>query len=244
MGNWQEEDSAFLFFDRPAEKALSRLLALRPDLTRIDNYHMKYEDWHGHRPTPFSAGRFRIRPPWEPDPGGRREEEIVLDPGVVFGTGTHATTRDCLEALQWLLPDRGQPQTALDLGTGTGLLAIAAAKLGCRRVLAVDLNPLAARTAAGNVRRNRLGGRVLTVCGRAEELIACPAELIIANMHHEVMQRLLASGPFPNTSWFLLSGLLRSQARETEAALRRQSIRVVRRWDHDGTWYTFLGTRP
>ena len=80
---------------------------------------------------------------------------ILLDPGLVFGTGTHPTTRDCLDALE-LAAGSKKFNTVLDLGTGTGLLALAAAKLGSKGVVAADLNLLAAKTAERNVKLNHL----------------------------------------------------------------------------------------
>ena len=78
---------------------------------------------------------------------------ILLDPCVVFGTGYHPTTRSCLKAL-WNLYQKEKPATVLDLGTGTGILALAAVKWGARRVLTVDCNELAAETASRNVKLN------------------------------------------------------------------------------------------
>jgi ribosomal protein L11 methyltransferase len=132
-------------------------------------------------------------------------------------------------------------RTVLDVGTGTGLLALAAASVGCRRVLAFDLNRLAVQTARRNVDLNRLSDVVLAFQGRAEEMALLPADLMIANIHYDVMDRLLASGAVANKSWFILSGLLRSQA---EAVMRRLSdapVDIVERRDQDGIWHTFLG---
>ncbi|MCK7509745.1 MAG: 50S ribosomal protein L11 methyltransferase [Desulfobacterales bacterium] len=93
---------------------------------------------------------------------------LVLDPGVVFGAGNHPTTRDCLLAIDRAAAE-ARFETVLDLGTGTGILALAAARRLGARVAAVDLSPAAVRTAAGNVARNGLAGRVLVALGRAED---------------------------------------------------------------------------
>jgi ribosomal protein L11 methyltransferase len=108
-------------------------------------------------------------------------------------------------------------------------------------VLAADLNLLAARTACDNVRRNHLDQRILVVQGRAEELVGKPAELVVANIHYAVMGRLIDSGSFADKKRFILSGLLRSEARAIRAALDRPPYRVFRVWDHENTWYTFYG---
>ncbi|MCP4368244.1 MAG: methyltransferase, partial [Deltaproteobacteria bacterium] len=154
IGNWEEDEFSFLFFSRPSKKKVNDLLNAQPHLTLLDNYHMTYDDWHGESLAPFSAGKFFISHPWNKirnnSGPGSDEFHITLDPGVVFGTGTHATTYNCLEALE-LAFSGSKVQSALDLGTGSGVLAIAAARLGCKKVLAVDSNLLAARTAQKNI---------------------------------------------------------------------------------------------
>ncbi len=240
IGNWVEDGYSFLFFSRPAAGAVARMLSSQPGLSLVDHYQMRYEDWLGERFQPFSVGDLLIAPPWDPAPAGEARRRILLDPGVVFGTGTHPTTRDCLDLIQQVCGSSAV-RTALDVGTGTGLLALAAASVGCRRVLAFDLNRLAVQTARRNVDLNRLSDVVLAFQGRAEEMALLPADLMIANIHYDVMDRLLASGAVANKSWFILSGLLRSQA---EAVMRRLSdapVDIVERRDQDGIWHTFLG---
>ena len=103
----------------------------------------------------FEIGRhLLIRPSWSKRKARRNQRVIVLDPGLSFGTGHHATTRFCLEAIAVAAADR-QIRSMLDIGTGTGILAIAAAKLGCRRVEAFDIDPVAVRVAQENACRNR-----------------------------------------------------------------------------------------
>jgi ribosomal protein L11 methyltransferase len=162
---------------------------------------------------------------------------------LVFGTGTHPTTRDCLAALE-LACSRGASARVLDLGTGTGLLALAAARLGCSKILAVDSNLLAAQTAERNVRRNRLVDRILVVQGKAQDFVDLPADLVLANIHYDVMVRLLRSDGFRSCRQFILSGLLRSQAREVAETLAQLGAIIYKRWDHEGIWFTFYGKLP
>ena len=248
IGNWQEDDFSFLFFSMAADEAVNKLLGLQPGLNLIDNYRMSYEEWQGGRVEPFRAGRFFVTPPWQPvqddGPGGGvpgiADLTIILDPGVVFGTGTHPTTRDCLEALERVCGG-ATFNRVLDLGTGTGLLALAAAKLGCRSVLAVDFNFLAAKTSARNFQRNGLGHRILALQGLAENYIESPAELVIANIHYDVMQHLVTAKGFLQKKYFILSGLLRSQARDLAARLAQQPVEIMNQWERNGVWTTFLG---
>lgn len=239
IGNWEEDGFAFLFFSRPAADAIARLLRRQPGLALIDSYQMAYADWQGAHDIALQTERLQVHPPWQAPPADDRRG-IVLDPGVVFGTGTHPTTRDCLHALERLY-SREAPADVLDLGTGTGLLALAAARLGARRTLAVDLNPLCARTAARNVRLNGLAERVLVVRGRAEAFVDLPADLLVANIHFDVMRRLLGSQGFYRKRWFVLSGLLRSEARWALAQLAARPVEIIEEWHHEGVWSTFFG---
>lgn len=218
-----------------------------PHLALIDQYQMSYDDWQGGRVTAFRAGRFHVKPPWELDTadegGGPRlvgEIPLFLDPGVVFGTGTHPTTRDCLAALEMLYREAAI-ETVLDLGTGSGILSLAAAGLGSQRVLAVDFNRLAVKTARDNIRLNGFGKRIQAVHGRAEELVDCPADLVLANIHFEVMKELLLAPGFRAKPRWILSGLLRSEAREAEALIIRGGGHITNRWTRDQIWYTYLG---
>jgi ribosomal protein L11 methyltransferase len=246
LGHWQEEDSAFLFFSAPAEEAVQAILRDQPQMRLVDRTCMPYHQWQGTPLQPESVGRFRIIPFWENGvgEGGAPADSIplVLDPGLVFGTGSHPTTRHCLNALE-LAAAGGAIETVLDLGTGTGILALAAARLGSRKIIAVDINLLAARTAARNVDLNRLSERILVIQGRAEEFIHCPADLTVANIHGEVMLRLLDAPGFRQKRRCILSGLMRSEAKEVRRRLSLQGLRLVEEWLQDGIWHTFYAVR-
>ena len=242
IGNWEEEEDSFLFFSSSANHQVDKLLQREPQVEYVDRFTMPYEQWLGEVFSTFEHGIFRVIPPWE-IPGGcfnafTDKHQIMLDPGLIFGTGTHPTTRDCLEALE-LAAGAMQFSTVLDLGTGTGLLALAAARLGSPRVIGVDLNFLAAGTAHRNVRLNRLEDRVMIAQGRAEETIAYPADFIIANIHYDVMQKLISTKEFSAKKRFILSGLMRSEAKEIAYKLERKQIKILKRWTHNGVWHTF-----
>jgi len=241
VGNWVEDNFSFLFFSDPADEAIENLLRIEPQLTLIDSYQMSYEQWHGEKFTAFDQGCFQIVPPWENAGNSRLGKcRIILDPGVVFGTGTHPTTRDCLDAVQ-LACRGGAPDRVLDLGTGTGLLALAAARLGSRLNLAVDLNLLAAKTAEKNVRLNHLERQIVVVQGDAQAFVDCPNDLLIANIHFEVMQKLIRAKGFAAGKRFILSGLLRSEAKQVRIVLERLPARILKSWTHNGIWHTFYG---
>ena len=240
IGNWEEGRDSFLFFKRPADDEVRRLIAQQVDLVLQDQFQMTYEQWQGHAIVPFQVGRLTFLPPWHEasrvDPHGA----ILLDPGVVFGTGKHPTTNDCLTAVQMAF-DAQPIRTVLDLGTGTGLLSLAAAHLGASTVVAVDLNRLAVETAHRNVVANHMEPTVLVVQGNAMDFMDISSDLMVSNIHYAVMRELVAADGFGNQKQFILSGLLRSQAREIEYQLQRQPVKILQKWERDGTWYTFYG---
>jgi len=244
IGNWEEEDDSILFFSKSADRQIEKLLRRQPHLEWVDNYRMPYSRWLGEEFTTFEHGAFRIMPPWEATENCvnsfGQKLPILLDPGLVFGTGTHPTTRDCLEALE-LAAASMQISSVLDLGTGTGLLSLAAARLGGERIIGVDLNLLAARTAGSNVRLNQLEDRIVIVQGRAEEMIAYPSDLLIANIHFDVMHNLILDRGFLAKKRFILSGLMRGEAQHIADTLQRYPVKILKQWTQDGIWHTING---
>lgn len=240
IGNWEEEDDSFLFFKTAADETVQQLLIQQPDLVLQDQYQMSYEQWQGGTMSPLKAGNLRILAPWHPEAMHTAPQNILLDPGVVFGTGTHPTTHDCLTAIQMAFA--AQPiQTVVDLGTGTGLLALAAARLGAQQVLALDLNYLAVQTARHNIIINGMTRQILAIQGNAMNFMDISSDLMVSNIHYAVMRHLITDRGFFNNHQFILSGLLRSQAREVEYQLRQLPVQIIEKWERDGTWFTFYG---
>jgi ribosomal protein L11 methyltransferase len=141
------------------------------------------EAWQVHfRPLPVGR-RLLVCPPWDvPDDGqwpGRIR--LVIEPGRAFGTGGHASTRTCLELLERAVDTR-PVQCALDVGTGSGILAIAAARLGVHSVSALDVDPDAVAAAVANAARNAVGERVRVAMGNAEDWSGPPGDLVLANL--------------------------------------------------------------
>ena len=205
----------------------------------IENFQFTYEQWQGGRLSRIEVADFEILTPWETSGDGEEWNRILIDPGVVFGNGLHPTTQDCLRALVYAA-DKRPFERVLDLGTGTGILSVAAALLGASEVLAVDLNPLCAKTAKRNAELNHQKEKIEVVEGSAEGFFDKAADLVVANIHYEVIQKLLKARRFCPKERLVVSGLMRSQVRDVKEQMGRSRINVVKEWDRDMTWFTIL----
>lgn len=193
---------------------------------------------------PLSIGRFYLHGSHVtnvPPPGSI---PIRVDAGAAFGSGEHGTTRACLEALDWLARSRSF-RNILDMGCGSGVLAIAAAKLWNTEALAADIDAVAVRVAQENARVNRVQARVTAVVsdGYAHERIrrAAPFDLILSNI---LARPLIAFAPdlarhLAKGGVAVLSGLLGSQEAQVLKAHQMQGLALKKRFVH-GDWHTLL----
>ena len=186
--------------------------------------------------------RFLVRPTHLPDPRTHGRFVLRLDAGLAFGSGEHASTRGCLLALERIAHRR--PRRVLDLGTGSGILALAAAKLLRRPVLATDIEPWSVRVAEQNARLNRTHRLVsarLADGWRHRAVRAGRYDLVFANILARplcAMARDLAARLAPGGT-AILAGLLGTQARTVLAAHRRQGLALEARHDV-GPWTTLV----
>lgn len=181
---------------------------------------------------PVAAGRFLVHGAHDRAAARRGRIAIEIDAGQAFGTGHHGTTAGCLEAIDRLCRQR-RFRRPLDLGTGSGVLAIALAKVLRTRVLATDIDPVACRVAAENAARNGVARLVdVTVAdgvGGKAVRAAAPFDLVVANILAEPLRRLApAVGAIVAPGGALvLSGLLPAQRDSVAAAYRSQGFRLV-----------------
>ncbi|MDQ5809113.1 MAG: 50S ribosomal protein L11 methyltransferase [Actinomycetota bacterium] len=185
------------------------------------------ERWRAfHRPV--EVGPLRVRPPWAE---ARDERDVVIDPGQAFGTGGHETTRLCLELLLEV-PAEG---SLVDLGCGSGVLAIAAARLGWSPVLALDFDPLAVEATAENARVNGVEVEARRFDLREGRVPA--GRVVVANLLRPLLLDVARRGVEART--LIASGLLRHEADEVAAAFAAHDL-VERRRAAQGDWAALL----
>ncbi|PYV42423.1 MAG: hypothetical protein DMG06_14045 [Acidobacteria bacterium] len=185
---------------------------------------------------PFAVGqRFYLIPCQEPaNPIPEDRFPIRLEPGMAFGTGTHETTQLCLESLeQYLLPKRD----FLDIGTGSGILAIAATKLGARRVVACDVDPVVIRIARANAVINRCASKIKFVLGEITEIGNSRFDFLVANLTLEIVEESLFQmlKRLRPGGWLALSGILDRQLPQFNRRLRETSL-IFQERKKKGEW--------
>jgi ribosomal protein L11 methyltransferase len=196
-------------------------------------------------PEQLIGRRFAVRGTHLTGPAAAGRITLVLDAGMAFGSGEHGSTRGCLRALEWVAHHR--PARILDLGTGSGILAMAAARLLRRPVLATDIDPWSVRVTRDNARRNGLRRLVASrlADGWRHRAVGGPYDLVFANILARPLCRMagdLARHLAPGGR-AILSGLLASQARMVLAAHRRHGLVLQRRW-REAAWTTLLLRAP
>ena len=227
------------------EKGLAELFALyRHPLPALERELLADEDWSTSwrqyfKPFAIAPGLV-IKPSWESYMPRTDEKVLELDPGMAFGTGQHASTRGALRLMRRSFEER-TPSKVLDVGTGTGILAMGAALWGAERVLALDNDPEAVRVARDNVAQNGLSGQV-----RVEETplaaVAGSYALVCANIVHDVLVELLPQfrRVVGHAGHLVLAGILAGAQEENLATLyNRAGFRLLAS-EYEEEWVALL----
>lgn len=198
---------------------------------------VKEEDWANnwkkyYKPTKIGK-HIVVKPIWENYSNKDNELVIELDPGMAFGTGTHETTRMCVEALEKNVEANS---VVYDIGTGSGILAIASAKLGAKEVLGVDLDPVAVDSAVQNVQHNKLNN-IKIIEGNLVEVVEGKADIVVANIIAEIIciliddvKKVLKTGGL-----FISSGIIHERREMVRDKLENSGFQVLE-VNKDGEW--------
>ena len=227
-----------------AVRLVSKVFPLPPLQERVMEASEWMDGWKRHFHPLRIGKRTVVRPPWENYQSLEGEVVIQIDPGMAFGTGHHPTTRMCLEEVERLVePD----MRVLDVGTGSGVLAILAAGLGASRVLAMDLDPDAIKDARRNIRINGMTGRVQVLQGTLPNDKVEPGtnDLVVANISalaifqlaHELVKATRSGGRI------IASGFLEEKRHEVEEALYKAGAQPGGA-KSDGDWVTLVASSP
>lgn len=197
---------------------------------RIELRQLDEDDWaHGWKAyyKPEKIGRVVVKPSWEEYTPQSEEVIIALDPGMAFGTGAHPTTRMCIRLLQELID---HPLEMLDVGTGSGILAITGAKLGAVNVVASDVDPVAVAVARENVALNNLSDQVQVVKG---DLLTGHSShkygLVVANIIADIIIKLIPElkNVLQTTGRFMAAGIIENRLGEIEQSLSGHGFEIV-----------------
>lgn len=242
--------SSYLENDHRAEAtiaAIDRYLTSLADVHRLDDPPrmklrvIREEDWDKKWQRFFTTCRIGtrvvIKPSWElylPKDG---DMVIEMDPGMAFGTGTHPTTRMCLEVIEDIVRGRTTPISAmLDVGTGSGILSIAAAKMGVAKVMGIDIDPIALRYARQNVEKNRVA-HLVEVCECSLDKLEERFDLVVANILSEILIKLRKElvKHLAVNGMLVLSGILGEKAPKLERAFTSKKLSLIDSRIH-GEW--------
>ena len=246
---WFEPDGAFADRMQALKMRMEELktLDLGFDLgtLAIDAQNVHDEDWSEVWKKfykPFRAGRnLVVKPTWElydPQPG---DKIIEIDPGMAFGSGTHETTGMCLELLEEAMKGG---ESVIDVGTGSGILAIGAAMLGAKDVLAIDIDPTAVRVAQENIEHNGLTDKIRAVEGNLLASSDGVCELCVANIIADVICMFAAplNDHIVPGGLFICSGIIKEREQDVVDALNAANYTIleIRR---KGEWVAMLSRR-
>ena len=244
---WLEDTPESVRFLADFQKSLEHEKAVHPDFGALNMDMRSVSDdtwtdvWKKYYKPFYAADHLVVKPTWEqfmPEPGDRI---IEIDPGMAFGSGTHETTGMCIVMLQEVIKGG---ESVIDVGTGSGILAIAAGLLGAGHVLGVDIDPDAVRVADENVRHNGMDHVIDIQQGNLLDHVDQVCDICVANIISDViisfaepLTRHIVPGGL-----FLCSGIVNDRCEEVRAALENAGYEILKT-EHRGEWTAFMSRR-
>ena len=222
----------------------ARAAGLNTGPATIDFSFINDEDWIDNYRRFFHViriGKLVIKPSWEDAQLNPGEVTVELDPGLAFGTGAHPTTAGCLHFIQEIITGG---EVVFDLGTGSGILAIAAAKLGASRVIAIDDDAEAIEVAEDNARHNGVDSRIDFIISEFSDIEPTGVDILVANLTAPLIIRLMPefSQRLVGLDTVICSGIMRSQLADVAAALDASGYRVEETFE-EGDWVSVVSRR-
>ncbi len=231
IGVWEEDGVSVLFFHKPKDELVEKLIkdyGLKLDVKDV----MPYEIWNEKRmPKPFKVGPYTIAPVWY-----EGNWDLIFDPSIVFGEGTHPTTSMMLELSWEFYQNFEKPKKVLDIGCGTGILTLFWAKLGTE-VIGVDINPLCVKVSKHNLALNGLSGKVIE--GDIKEMLPISVDLVLANLYKGLLEELFDLPAFWTSRFYLFSGFIKEMEDELLTSLKKHKVEILLRKEKEN-WVSWL----
>jgi ribosomal protein L11 methyltransferase len=229
-------------------KLLDNMRELNPDfgdpqilLESLDESDWK-ESWKSFfKPLPVGE-RIIIHPSWEKADFSARDVRIQIDPGMAFGTGSHSTTVLSLQLLERAIKGG---EKVVDVGTGSGILAIASVKLGAKSVLAIDVDMKSVEIAKENSRKNGVSDKIDVICGDLVTVIKGKFDVMVSNILTKILLPMI---PYVRAylnpgGYLILSGIMESEAYEIDSSLKNEGFIILETPLHE-EWIAFLAKAP
>ena len=253
ISGWLEEENgdkkAITFYLPQDESGELKLKIISESLKNIDSKTnktiLKAEDWENDWKKNFKAikiGKIIITPPWESPKAEKGEKIIIIEPGMAFGTGDHATTSSCIELIQKYLK---KDMSMIDLGTGSAILSMVGALIGGKKITGIDNDPIATTEAKRNLERMNLTKEIQIITGDAMTDVEGQYDLAVANLFlHQVKDIIKSDLPYlKKDGLFIGSGITIDQEEEAKKAVDEsenfEMIEVLEK----GLWIAFVAKK-
>lgn len=217
-GVWPEQPFYYLFYRNESPGAFSQWLKTHPGFRLTGRYELPYEKWQDISSRELSLGHFDIVMSRD-FPGKPGRIGLIVDPGVVFGSGVHPATQGCLLAISEIFAS-SNIGTVVDFGSGTGILAIACVLAGAKFTLAIDRNPLAIENGVKNACSNGVLSRVAFAQAEGMECVGMRPDLLVMNVEWPVMEKILSSQDWKSAGRVVLAGFLPGMLESVKSAAK------------------------